>query len=174
MNTNHPHSPHAHDHQPSMADMWNEFVGDPGQLAAEATHQAPHQAAPTTPAPAPTATLAPRARPRPYSDSLAWTGVKAFVQLALVASVILFVLDGGDAPMMALSYVATAIFLMTAMVIADRERFNDRDPEFEIVEYVMPERVTASQPPVALPVRAPLVPLVQQMQVVMPERVSVT
>jgi hypothetical protein len=72
---------------------------------------------------------------------------------------------------MALAYAATALLLMGVMVIADRQRFNDRDPEFEIVEFIAPEPIPAPQPVVR---HAPLTPLVHQMQVALPERIDVS
>ena len=112
-----------------------------------------------------------RMRPLPYRDAPAWHLLKHGVQLALVASVVLFVVQGGRAPLMAFGYVGTALLLMVAIVVADRQRFQDRDPAFEILEVLVPE-------PRPLPTRemrpAPLVPLVEQMQVAMVDRVDVT
>lgn len=159
-----------------MADMWNDFPSEPGQLAGLVAQQVA-ALAPIQPQSAAQhdAGSDPMARPRPYRDSLAWSAIKSLVQLALVVSVLIFVVDGGNAPLMALCYVGTGLLLMGAIVVADRERFTDRDPGFQIIEYVQPPRA-AQQSAASVPMatRAPLVPLAQQMHVAMPERVSVT
>lgn len=107
----------------------------------------------------------------PYADPIAWSLLKHGIQLALVASVVIFAIYGGKAPIMALGYVGTALLLMGTLVIADRLRYADRDPSFAIIEFLAPEPV----PVVVHELRpAPLAPLVEQMQVVMPETVAVT
>jgi hypothetical protein len=110
-------------------------------------------------------------RPLPYRDSLGWMLIKHVVQCTLVLSVVLFALHGDEAPAMALSYVGTCLLLVGVIVIADRQRFQDRDPSFEILEILAPE-------PVAIPPQprraAPLAPLVEQMHAVIGQRVDVT
>jgi hypothetical protein len=83
----------------------------------------------------------------------------------------MFVVYGGRAPLAALGYVGTGLLLMASMVFADRFRFSDRDPNFEIVEFLAPEPVRVVQ---VEPNPAPLAPLVEQMQVAMPPHMTVT
>jgi hypothetical protein len=120
------------------------------------------------------------ARPRPHADSVEWLLVKHLVQVALVASVVLLVIEGGRSPILALAYAATGLLLMGTMVIADRQRFADRDPDFQIVEFIAPVEAQADvlshehhHAAYAMP-HAPLAPLVEQMQGIMPARVDVT
>ena len=167
------HHPSAHAYpsgapQRSMADLWNEFPAEPGHLA----HAVGEVLAPMHVGPVVDAHEQGTARPRPYHDPVAWLLLKHLVQLAFAGSVVLFVVNGGDAPTMALSYVATGLLLMGVIVLADRQRFNDRDPNFEIVEFIpAPPRPMPAAPAVQ---QGALVPLVEQMQSVLPERVSVT
>lgn len=158
-----------------MADLWNEFPADPGMLSSAVSQQLalnapllPVQVGPVMG----DALDHPTARPMPYRDPVEWLLLKHLVQVALVGSVLLFVLHGGEAPMMALSYVGTALLLMGVIVLADRQRFSDRDPAFEFIEFIAP----APRPPEPAPAvrQGALVPLVEQMQEFFPERVSVT
>ncbi len=157
--------------QPMMADVWNDFPQGHGTLV-DAVQQRLHQHAPLVPVYVADASASePRMRPRPCVDPLAWSLLKNAIQLALVGSVVMFALYGGRAPLMALGYVGTGLLLMGALVIADRLRFADRDPDFAIIEFLAPDPV----PVVVHEMRpAPLAPLVEQMQVVMPETVAVT
>lgn len=174
MNTPAPLHPnvHATHTQPTMADVFASFPGDAGALA-DAVQRQVHATAPLVPVHVhvPGFEDEPRARPVPYSDPLAWTLLKHLVQAALVGSVLMFVTHGGNDPMMALSYVATALLLMGIVVVADRLRFADRDPSMEIVEFIVP--IQPQQVAQPRPV-APLVPLVEQMQVAMTGHVDVT
>jgi hypothetical protein len=159
--------------QPLIADVFSSFPGDPGTLSA-AVQQRVQQLAPLVPVHVhvPGFEDEPRARMRPYRDPAAWLWLKHAVQLALVAAVLMFVVRGGNDPALGLSYVATALLLMGCIAVADRMRFADRDPAMVILEMVAaePRPRAASQ---ARPL-APLVPLVEQMQVAMPPRVDVT
>ena len=173
MPTHHSPYPSPTDAPPNMADVWRSYGSDPALVAANVTrHIAFH--APLVPVHiAMPEHSEPFARPRPLRDSLGWSCAKHLVQLALVGSVVLLVLDGGDAPRMALSYVVTALLLMAVVTASDRQRVQDRDPAMEFVEFITPERPPAHAPaPTLRP--APLTPLVEQMQSVMPERVRVT
>lgn len=157
--------------QPTMADVWGEFPSGHGRLV-DAVHQRVQQHAPLVPVHLPDAAgTVPRMRPLPYADPIAWSLLKHAIQLALVASVIIFVLYGDQAPVMALGYVGTGLLLMGTLVIADRLRYADRDPSFAIIEFLAPEPI----PVVVREMRrAPLAPLVEQMQAAMPESVAVT
>jgi hypothetical protein len=168
------HQPYAHAYQQvdpqqrTMADLWNEFPAEPGQLA----HAVSATLAPTHVGPVMGDIDGPTARPRPYVDPLPWLLLKHLVQLALVGSVLLFVLSGGKAPMMALSYVGTGLLLMGVIVLADRQRFLDRDPAFEIVEFIpAPPRPVEPTPAVPASTLAPMVDLMHQ---VLPERIEVS
>jgi hypothetical protein len=154
-----------------MADVWGEFPSGHGTLV-DAVQQRVQQHAPLVPVHVPDAASAePRMRPLPYADPLAWSLLKHAIQLALVASVVIFAIYGDQAPLMALGYVGTGLLLMGTLVIADRLRYADRDPSFAIIEFLAPEPV----PVIVREMRpAPLAPLVEQMQVVMPETVAVT
>jgi hypothetical protein len=162
----HPHADAASTR--SMADVWGEFPSEPGHLA-----QAVGEIlAPTHVGPVRDAHEQGTARPRPYRDPIGWLVLKHVVQLALAGSVLLFVLNGGEAPMMALSYVATGLLLMGVIVLADRQRFADRDPAFEIIEFIpAPPRPVQAEPVVPASTLAPMVDL---MHSVLPERVEVT
>lgn len=157
--------------QPTMADVWGEFPSGHGRLV-DAVQQRVQQHAPLVPVHVPDpASAEPRMRPLPYVDPIEWSLLKHTIQLALVASVVIFAIYGGEAPLMALGYVGTGLLLMGTLVIADRQRYADRDPSFAIIEFIAPEPV----PVVVREMRpAPLAPLVEQMQVVMPETVAVT
>lgn len=162
----HPHADPASTR--SVADVWGELPTEPGHL----TRAVGQVLAPMNVGPVRDATEQGTARPRPYRDPLGWMVLKHVVQLALVGSVLLFVFSGGEAPMTALSYVATGLLLMGVIVLADRQRFADRDPAFEIIEFIpAPPRPVQAEPVVP---RSTLVPLVEQMQTVLPERVAVT
>lgn len=159
-----------------MADLWSEFPADPGLLLGAVQDQVAMHA-PLVPVVPPLHELAreqsqPYARPKPWRDPLEWTLLKHAVQLALVASVVLVVLHGGRAPVLALSYAATGLLLMGVMVIADRRLFEGRDPAFEIVEFITPDPMPAPATPAVR--QGPLVPIVQQMQGVLPQHVEVT
>lgn len=156
---------------PSMTDVWNGFPAGHGRLV-DAVQQRLTEHAPLVPVHLPDASsVAPRMRPLPYADPVSWMLLKHAIQLALVASVVVFALEGGRAPLMALGYVGTALLLMGTLVVADRQRYADRDPSLAIVEFLAPEPA----PTLARETRpAPLAPLVEQMQVVLPEPVSVT
>lgn len=157
--------------QPTMADVWGGFPADHGRLAA-AVQRRVEAHAPLVPVHVQDAASSqPRMRPLPCVDPLAWSLLKHAIQLAFVASVVMFAVYGGRAPLMALGYVGTGLLLMGSMVIADRLRFADRDPSFTIIEFLAPEPAPAPQHE---PRPAPLAPLVEQMQVVLPETVSVT
>lgn len=143
-----------------MEDVWRQFPQDPGPLVDAVAHGIA-QAQP------------PEARPRPYQDPLEWTMLKHAAQLALAASVLLFVLQGGAAPLMALTYVATGLLLVVVVVVADRQRFGDRDPAFDIVEFVAPPPAPA-RPAMPAVRQGPLAPLALQMGVVLDCRVDVT
>lgn len=95
------------------------------------------------------------------------------MQLALVASVLLLVLQGGTLPTMALSYVGTGLLLMGVISITDRQRFLERDPAVEIVDVIAPATIPAPMPQQIVQPGA-LGPLMEQMQRAMPERVTVT
>ena len=167
------HSTQTAPAQPTMADVWGEFPSGHGRLV-DAVQQRIQQHAPLVPVHVPTPDAAasePRMRPLPYADPIAWSLLKHAIQLALVASVVIFAIYGGKAPIMALGYVGTGLLLMGTLVIADRLRYADRDPSFAIIEFIAPEPA----PVVVREMRpAPLAPLVEQMQVVMPETVAVT
>lgn len=147
--------PRVEPHPRSLADLWHaspDAVGPPPDESAD------H----------------PTARPKPYRDPVEWMLLKHVVQLALAGSVLLFVLYGGNAPLMALGYVATGLLLMGVVVLADRQRFHDRDPNFDIVEFVAPPPRPAP-PPEPVVREGALVPLAQQMHSVLAaERVEVT
>lgn len=137
---------------PSLADVWSDLAA--GAVVGASAEQ-------------------PRIRPRPWADPVEWLLVKHVVQLALVASVVLLVLQGGRSPLMSLAYVATALLLMVVVVLADRQRFRDRDPAFEIVELVAPAAPPAvTRRPVVQP--GPLAPLMRQMHEALGAPVDVT
>lgn len=164
--------PYANHTQPVMADVWHDLPSAGQGTLVDAVAERTHAHAPLTPVyvhDAPSAE--PRMRPRPYVDPIQWLLVKHLVQLALVMSVVMFVVYGGRAPLMALGYVGTGLLLMGVIVIADRLRFSDRDPNFEIIELLAPDPVPVQQH-VLRP--APLTPLVEQMQVAMQQHVTVT
>ncbi len=165
----HPHADSAH--QPTMQHAFDSYAGVPaGQLAAHVAQQV-QAYGPLVPQQVHGFDDELRMRPLPYRDSFEWTLFKHVVQLALIASVALFVLRGDQSPLLALGYAGTALLLLVSIVLSDRQRFRDRDPSFEILEVLTPE-------PRPLPQRemrpAPLVPLVEQMQVAMVDRVDVT
>jgi hypothetical protein len=149
--------------QPTMADVWASYPIANGTLAAAVQDQV-QQHAPLVPVHVAAPGTEPTMRPRPYRDPIEWLLLKHLVQAAFIAAVVVFVVQGGSAPLMSLGYVGVT-------TIADRLRFADRDPAFEIIEIIAPQ-------PALMPMReprpAPLAPLVEQMQVVMPEAVSVT
>jgi hypothetical protein len=153
-----------------MADLWNEFPAEPGHLT---------QAVSAVLAPAHVGPVygegleQPAARPRPYVDPLPWTLLKHLVQAAFAGSVLLFVLSAGKAPIMALGYVATGLLLIGVIVLADRQRFSDRDPNFEIVEFIAPPAPPVQQQAPAVPAST-LAPMVDLMQSVLPDRLNVT
>lgn len=187
--------------QPSMADVWNDFPGAPGALVPAVAHgiaqHAPlaplHLHAPTY-APADAALPADAAQVDGYRDTAGWSAIKHCMQLAFVASVLLLVLSGGDSPLMALAYVATGLLLMATMVLTDRQMFQDADGDGFTVEVAQPLDAAPLSPHaqhlqaleaaqrhgfhvgVPGPVRSgdQLRPLLEQMQVVMPDRVDVT
>jgi hypothetical protein len=168
-----PAHPAAAPPQPSMADVWNELPAGTGMLAEE-IRQRIQAHAPLVPVHvASAASDEPRMRPRPYEDPIEWLLLKHGIQLAFVASVVLFVVYGGRAPLLALGYVGTGFMLMGVLAVADRLRFLDRDPSFEIVEILAPEPAPQVHPQHVLR-PAPLAPLVEQMQVALPEPVAVT
>ena len=157
---------------PTMEGVWGGFPTDRGLLAAAVQQRIDAAHVPLVPVHVPRAGLEePRMRPRPYADALVWLLLKHGIQLAFVASVVMFALYGGRAPLMALGYVGTGFLLIGSMVIADRQRYEDRDPNFAIVEFIAPDPVPVAPREVR---PAPLAPLVEQMQVVLPEPVSVT
>lgn len=165
-----PAHPQARPVQPTMADVWAAYPAEVGSITGAVASQLQAHA-PLAPVYVGGFEDEPRMRPRPYQDPAAWALLKHAVQLALVYSVVMFATHGGGDPLLGLSYVATSLLLMAVFVFADRFRFMDRDPSFDIVEVL---------PPAAAPVTqhamrpAPLVPLVEQMQVAMPVRVDVT
>lgn len=166
-----------HRRPPSMADLWAEFPDVTGQLVGAVAHQVA-MTAPAHPHPGMPVQLAaePQTQPttRPYADGLAWQLLKHVMQLALVASVLLLVLHGGEMPMMALSYVATGLLLMGVISVIDRQRYADHDVDFEVLAVVAPP--THHQQPAVVPMVhvGPLGPLIEQMQHALPDRVSVT
>lgn len=165
-----PAHPQAMPAQPTMADVWAAYPAEAGSITgAVAAHMQAH--APLVPVHVPGFENEPRMRPRPYEDPLAWMLLKHAVQLALVYSVVMFAMHGGANPVMGISYIGTSLLLMAVFVFADRFRFTDRDPSFEIVEMLAPEPIPVAQHQMR---PAPLAPLVQQMQVAMPPRVDVT
>lgn len=153
-----------------MAGVWASYpVGTASLTGTVAAQLQAH--APIVPTYVPGFEDEPRMRPRPYQDPPAWSLLKHAVQVALVYAVVMFASRGDGDPLMGLSYVATALLLMAVFVFADRFRFSDRDPAFDIVEVLPPRPV----PVTAHAMRpAPLAPLVEQMQVAMPTRVDVT
>jgi hypothetical protein len=195
------HTHPSHGQQPTMSDVWLDHPASTGMLTPRGMGPTDfqHQLMPVNVAPvhAQTDVLA-GARPRPHADSFEWLLVKHLVQLALVASVVLLVLEGGRSPILALAYASTGLLLMGTMVIADRQRFADRDPDFQIVEFFAPIEPARSAAPAPAPYdmpysphvarpmvpephvayaprpHAPLGPLVDQMQGVMPAHVDVT
>jgi hypothetical protein len=179
---------HAMPASPTMSDVWHEFPAAPGALApAVAQRVEAHQ--PLVPMNVgrvqELTDVAANLRVRPYADGLEWLLVKHLVQVALVASVVLLVLEGGRAPVLSLAYAATSLLLMGLLALADRQRFNDRDPDLGIIEFVAPQQpqVAAHEHPHQHHAHpqpqhyqrpAPLTPLAHQMQVVMPQHVDVT
>jgi hypothetical protein len=62
---------------------------------------------------------------------------KTAVQLAMVGSVVLLVLRGGDDPVMAFAWAGAAFLAMGCVVLADRQRFRESGYEpFEVLEVV--------------------------------------
>lgn len=153
-----------------MADVWASYPMANGTLVAAVQDQV-QQHAPLVPVHVAAPGTEPTMRPRPYRDPIEWLLIKHLVQAAFIAAVVVFIFQGGSAPLMSLGYIGTCMLLMGVTVIADRLRFADRDPAFEIIEIIAPQPALMPMPE---PRPAPLVPLVEQMQVVMPEAVSVT
>lgn len=164
----HPRPATAHT-GPTSHDVFASFPQAPGTLAAAVQERLGTQAV-LVPQHVQGFDDEPRMQMRPYRDPLGWHLVKHLVQLALITSVVLFAARGGDG-LVGLGYMGTALLLMLVVVLADRMRFADRDPSFEIVEFLAP----APRPePVPQPRIAPLVPLVEQMHVALGDRVDVT
>lgn len=168
----HPEAPVGAAASPSMADVWHAYPAATGMLAQAVEQQVANHAplAPTYVHASPE--LGPSVRARPYRDTIGWSLVKHAAQLALIGAVLAFVRLGAGAPLLALGYVATALLLVGTVTLADRQRFLDHDPGLEIIEFIAPQRVPAPEIPVLQ--RGPLVPLVEQMQIAMPEHVRVT
>jgi hypothetical protein len=164
-----PHDPAAA--QPSMADVFASFDPATG-LASQVQGRIAMPDAPLVPVVVADTPVEQRLRTLPHAEPVAWVLLKHAVQAALAASVVLFVVHGGTVPGMALAYVATGLLLMGTVVVADRMRFLERDLHaFELVDVVGPEVAASSiahDVQVVSPPVAPLVPLVEQMQVVMP------
>lgn len=148
-------SPATRPAQGSLADLWHEM--DPGTDALAAGLL-------------PVATVF----SAPYRDSRGWLLLKHVVQAGFAGSVFLLVLLGGSSPALAIAYAATGLLLMSVMAVADRRRFEDAAPDFQVVEYVqpMPQQVQ----PAPAPVRGPqdVVALIERLQAAMPDRVEVT
>jgi hypothetical protein len=161
---------HSSSTTPTIGDVFASFPGDRGALAAAVEERVQAVVEPLVPVHVSGFEDEPYARPLPYRDSAGWSWVKHLVQAALVAAVLMFVTNGGNDPVMGASYVLTALLLLAVVTISDRQRFADRDPSMLIVEVVQPQRRPAPAPP---PV-APLVPLVEQMQHALHQRVDVT
>ncbi|MEO6866687.1 MAG: hypothetical protein ABI200_01555, partial [Gaiellales bacterium] len=110
-----PPTPSTVQRQPSMADVWNEFPDVHGQfvgtMAMHVTAQAPEMPHPGIVID-PAALVVSTAPARGYVEPLSWRLIKHCVQLALVASALLLVLEGGTVPLMALSYAGTSLLLM--------------------------------------------------------------
>lgn len=156
--------------QPTMADVWAAYPAQVGSITGAVAAQLQAHA-PLAPTYVPGFEDEPRMRPRPYQDPVSWSLLKHAVQLALVYSVVMFATQGGGNPLLGLSYVGTSLLLMVVFVFADRFRFMDRDPAFDIVEVLPPTPAPAVQHAMRA---APLAPLVEQMHVAMPARVDVT
>jgi hypothetical protein len=104
------------------------------------------------------ATAAPAARRAPYRETVGWLLTKHLAQLAVMAAVLTFVLVGGDNPAMALSWIAASFLFLGSVTLADRGRFLDHEPGFEVVAVhqpavvQQPARVTLP-PTAAMPLR---------------------
>lgn len=105
--------------------------------------------------PAAPAALAPPAPP-PLRETRTWFLCKHAAQLLLLTSVLVFVLEGGERPAMALSWVATGLLLVGATSVADRRRFLDHQPDFEIVASSSPQ--VSDSAPVTVPASVHLAP----------------
>ncbi|MCW2956217.1 MAG: hypothetical protein JWO69_1086 [Thermoleophilia bacterium] len=104
-------------------------------------------------------------RARPQGESLTWLMCKHAAQAMFVAAVLVFVFAGGNEPAMAISYVAASLMLLGGITLADRQRFLEHEPAFEIVHVHAPA-VTQG------PMQVAMVP--QPLHVAMPARISVT
>lgn len=156
--------------QQAITDVFAGLPGDSAQLVA-VVQRSVQSAAPITPVHVAGSEYDPYAQMLPFSDSRVWMLMKNFIQLSVVAVVILFVVRGGNDPATSLVAVLSSLALLVVVVLSDRERFGDRDPSLPIVEIVHRELpVTVGQ----VETRAPLVPLIEQMHSSMPEKVQVT
>ena len=99
----------------------------------------------------------------PYEETWSWRFTKHLAQLAVTASVLIFVFRGGEQPTMALSWVAAALLLLVSVVVADRGRFLDHQPDFQVVGAHRPTVVAQVPTQLALPPTA-----------AMPSRIEVT
>lgn len=168
----------------SMADLWRQMPTEPGLLGPVIAHQL-EQCAPLHLAQSvhvgrgsalggTAATTSSSTRPRPYRDEPLWWLIKSGVQLAFALMAVLFVLEGGELPLMAGSYAGTALLLVVAVVVADRQRFLDRDPAFEIVECLVPRPSPVAGVRAHEPRPGPLATLAEQMASALPARIDVT
>lgn len=141
-----------------MADVWNQ---PPAHLALDITAGDEHHV-----------------RTTPLVEPLPWQLLKNIVQVGVVATAVAFVLSGATAAPTAASMALLSMLLMAAIAYADRQRFLDHGPRFQLVELVEPAPVPVSAPtPSHLPPHRPhatLGPLVEQMAAALPRGLDVT
>lgn len=157
--------PHPHQ-QPSLADLWNEFASVPGRLddpgSAPSNPGVQHHR-PVVQAPVLVATMP--------AEPFAWRLLRNLLQATFALAVVAFVVRGGTAPAVSLALVASGLAGMVMIALVDRRRFDAtaRIP-VTIVEVVAPP----GEPALEAAPRPPLLPLVEQMRVAMPDAVRVT
>jgi len=85
--------------------------------------------------------MAQQPRHSPLDESRWWMCVKHAAQLALVAAVMLFVVRGGEAPLMCIAWIGAAFTGLGSIVLVDRQRFRDAgfiDQQFDVVHVITP------------------------------------
>jgi len=159
----------AHPRPTSMDNVWAGLPVEAGMLAPAIAHLV-HLDAPIQLVDASRA-QAPPVAPSPHRETFVWNALKSAVQSMVAVTAIVFVVSGDQAPALALSSAITCLLLMGVIVIADRQRFLDRDPGFEIVDLIAPVMAEIAPVPV---LSSPLGPLAEHMAMAMPGRIDVT
>lgn len=112
--------------------------------------------------------------PRALRDPLSWTLVKHLCQLAIISLAGGFALIDGISIATSLLLAAAALMLMLAMVVADRMRFIDADPQVQIVEFVVADTPVPCHAAAPRDRELQQLDLAAQMAASMPAHISVT